>query len=130
MLLYVTNFIFLGFAIHRNYVDPINGLFVIVPIEFMCLVIFAMISGPSLLWIKTYLAITLVELSLYLERAKNVKENEKGLEGIRNKLNELEEIINNMNMDNEKQGKKRVVLEINIREKINEEGNEEKDNFS
>src|SRR3954467_13939889 len=31
MLLYVTNFIFLGIAIHRGYVDMLNGLFVIVP---------------------------------------------------------------------------------------------------
>ncbi|RGB33359.1 hypothetical protein C1646_761815 [Rhizophagus diaphanus] len=39
-------------------------------VEFMCSIIFVMITGPSVLWIKFYLSITIVEMSLYLERAK------------------------------------------------------------
>ncbi|PKC72169.1 hypothetical protein RhiirA1_452643 [Rhizophagus irregularis] len=39
-------------------------------VEFMCSIIFVMITGPSVLWIKCYLSITVVEMSLYLERAK------------------------------------------------------------
>ncbi|PKY21369.1 hypothetical protein RhiirB3_434934 [Rhizophagus irregularis] len=147
LTLFIINLIFLGIAIRKDYVDFINGLFIIIPsiilflvylgfiifynetknenmdnenksnglahlrffVEFMCSIIFVMISGPSVLWIKCYLSITIVEMSLYLERAKPDSI-------LRYRLNNLDQcrdlLLNLHNDDNEKI--KNFVIELHV----------------
>jgi hypothetical protein len=163
LTLYIINFIFLGIAIHKNYVDFINGLFIIIPsiilfivyfgfiifydensnnkkrnksnglahlrflVEFMCSIIFVMISGPSVLWIKCYLSITIVEMSLYLERAKPKKSVKSKLRYRIDNLDQYKDLLLmnfNNNNDNDNEKSKDYVIELHIKERVKEENDD------
>ncbi|GBC06019.1 hypothetical protein RclHR1_06570003 [Rhizophagus clarus] len=86
-------------------------------VEFMCSIIFVMISGPSVLWIKSYLSISIVELTLYLEMAK--PKQEKSARYRISNLDQCRNLLLNFNNNDSNDGSEKsndYVIEFHVKD--------------